>query len=135
MSDAQTYKLYQLQPIGSGEETLEHYLKKIKVFISHSKHDRDGETIGISIRDWIHSHSQLDSFFDIYDIPSGLSFDGILKHEIGAGVFLAILTDSYSSREWCRREVIEAKRRRVPMIVVNSDNVRNSPRGRRFTLA
>lgn len=38
-------------------------------------------------------------------------------HEVGEGVFLAINTDSYSSREWCRREVIEAKLRLVPIIV------------------
>ena len=41
---------------------------------------------------------------------------------------MAVHTDSYSSREWCRREVIEAKRRLAPMIVV--DCVRDvDPRG------
>ena len=32
---------------------------------------------------------------------------------------MAVHTDSYSSREWCRREIIEAKHQNVPMIVVN----------------
>ena len=32
---------------------------------------------------------------------------------------MAVHTDTYSSREWCRREIIEAKRCNVPMIVVN----------------
>ena len=32
---------------------------------------------------------------------------------------LAIYTDSYSSREWCRREVIAAKRNDVPMVVAD----------------
>jgi hypothetical protein len=32
---------------------------------------------------------------------------------------VAIYTDSYSSREWCRREVIEAKRWNVPLVVAN----------------
>ena len=32
---------------------------------------------------------------------------------------VTIYTDSYSSREWCRHEVIEAKRRSVPMVVVD----------------
>ena len=110
------------------EEALERYLEKIRVFISHSKHDGDGESVGRSIRDWIHAHSTLDSFFDVYDIPPGLSFGEVLLHQIGAGAVLAVHTDSYSSREWCRREVIEAKRRLVPMIVV--DCVRDvHPRG------
>ena len=32
---------------------------------------------------------------------------------------MALHTDSYSSREWCRREIIEAKRRAAPLIVVD----------------
>ena len=32
---------------------------------------------------------------------------------------VSIYTDSYSSREWCRHEVIEAKRMNVPMLVVD----------------
>ncbi len=120
--------LDQLQRTGGGEAALERYLEKIQVFISHSKHDGDGELVGRSIRDWIYAHSPLDSFFDVYDIPPGLSFKEVLLHQIGSSAVLAVHTDSYSSREWCKREVIEAKRRLVPMIVV--DCVRDiDPRG------
>ena len=122
------HRLDQLRNTGGGEAGLKRYLEKIRVFISHSKHDGDGESVGRSIRDWIHEHSPLDSFFDVYDIPPGLSFGDVLLHQIGACAVLALHTDSYSSREWCRREVIEAKRRLVPMIVV--DCVRDiDPRG------
>ena len=122
------HRLDQLRRTGGVETGLERYLEKIRIFISHSKHDGDGESVGRSIRDWIHAHSPLDSFFDVYDIPPGLSFGEVLLHQIGAGAVLAVHTDSYSSREWCRREVIEAKRRMVPMIVV--DCVRDiDPRG------
>ena len=113
------YRLDHLSTTATGEVAFERYLEKIRVFISHSKHDGDGASIGRSIRDWIHAHSPLDSFFDVYDIPPGLSFGEVLLHQIGAGVVLAVHTDSYSSREWCRREVIEAKRRMVPMVVVD----------------
>ena len=117
-----------LQGVGGGEAAFGRYLEKIRVFISHSKHDGDGESVGRSIRDWIHTHSPLDSFFDVYDIPPGLSFGDVLLHQIGAGAVVAVHTDSYSSREWCRREIIEAKRRLVPMVVV--DCVRDvDPRG------
>ena len=113
------HRLGQLHPGGGGKAGLERYLQEIRVFISHSKHDDDGEPVGRGIRDWIHAHSPLDSFFDVYDIPPGLSFGDVLLHQIGAGALLALHTDSYSSREWCRREIIEAKRRLVPMIVVD----------------
>lgn len=114
---------------GAGDSVgLERYLEKVRVFISHSKHDGDGETVGRSIRDWIHAHGPLDSFFDVRDIPPGLSFEDVLLHQIGTCAVMAVHTDSYSSREWCRREVIEAKRRLAPMIVV--DCVRDiDPRG------
>ena len=101
------------------EIPLGRHLDRIRVFLSHSKHDDSGESVAYSIREWIHEHSQLDSFFDVYDIPPGQSFIEVLLHQIDAGAVVAVHTDSYSSREWCRREVIEAKRRLVPMIVVD----------------
>ncbi len=113
------HRLDYLHATGTREPAFGRYLERIRVFISHSKHDSDGKFIACSIRDWIYAHSPLDSFFDVYDIPPGLSFGEVLLHEIGAGAVLVVQTDSYSSREWCRREVIEAKRRMVPMIVVD----------------
>jgi len=104
---------------GGGEAALELYMQKVRVFISHSKHDDDGELVAHHIRDWFHAHSPLDSFFDVYDIPPGLPFGDVLLHQIGGGAVLAVHSDSYSSREWCRREVIEAKRRLVPMVVAD----------------
>ncbi len=121
------HRLDELQRPDGGASP-ERYLEKIQVFISHSKHDKDGESVAHDIRDWIHRHSPLASFFDVHDIPPGLPFGEVLRHQIGAGAVMAVHTDSYSTREWCRREVIEAKRRLVPMLVV--DCVRDiDPRG------
>lgn len=101
------------------EKPFPEYLKRFQVFISHSKHDDDGESVARSSRDWLHQNSVLSSFFDVYDIPPGLSFREVILHQIETSAVVALHTDSYSSREWCRREVIEAKRRHVPMIVVD----------------
>lgn len=101
------------------ETSLEDYLQKIRVFISHSKHDDDGETAARSIRDWLHDYGPLSSFFDVADIPPGTSFRDVLLHGIQTSAVVALHTDSYSSREWCRREIIEAKRRAAPLIVVD----------------
>ncbi len=123
------HRLNPLRRPATAEAQLASYLEKIKVFISHSKHDDDGEPVARSIRNWLHEHSALASFFDVYDIPAGLSFQEVLLHQIETSdVVIALHTDSYSSREWCRREVIKAKRRHVPMIVV--DCLRDTdPRG------
>ena len=114
------HRLDRLGSTAGGEAPLERYLEKIRVFLSHSKHDDSGESVARSIRGWVHAHSPLESFFDFHDLPPGLPFDEVLLHQIGASsAVVAVHTDSYSSREWCRREVIEAKRRLVPMLVVD----------------
>ena len=101
---------------------LERYLEKIQTFVSYSTNDEHGKEIAEEIRGWLYQNSALASFLDVYDIPAGLPFHEVIEHHIGRSVFLAIQTDSYSSREWCRREVIVAKRRGVPMIVVDCLN-------------
>ena len=101
------------------EVALEKYLQKVQIFLSHSKHDGDGERIALLIRDRLHSSQGLASFFDVYDIPSGLRFSKVLLKQVRLSAVIAIHTDSYSSREWCRREIIEAKRGNVPLVVTN----------------
>ena len=101
------------------DRTLERYLEKVQVFLSHSKHDGDGKCIAREIRDWLHQSSGLSSFFDVHDIPAGVRFQDVLDLQVKRSAVVAVHTDSYSSREWCRREIIEAKRWNVPMIVVN----------------
>ena len=95
------------------------YRQSIQIFLSHSKHDEHGKVVAEAVRDWLHDNSALSSFLDVHDIPAGLSFASVIDDSIQDGAMMTIYTDSYSSREWCRREVIEAKRRNVPMVVVN----------------
>jgi hypothetical protein len=102
------------------EEALEAYLKKVQIFLSHSKHDQHGEEIARSVRSKLYNTPGMDSFFDVYDIPAGLHFQKVLIHKVRVSAMVAIHTDSYSSREWCRKEIIEAKRWHVPLVVANS---------------
>ena len=98
---------------------LDRYLEKVQVFLSHSKHDGDGVRIARDFRDWLHRNSGLSSFFDVLDIPAGTRFQEVLELHVKRSALVAVHTDTYSSREWCRREIIQAKRCNVPMIVVN----------------
>lgn len=104
------------------EAALEKYLRKVQIFLSHSKHDGDGERIAHAIRDQLHGGHGLASFFDVHDIPAGLRFHKVLLQQVRVSAMVAIHTDSYSSREWCRREIIEAKRWNVPLVIANSIN-------------
>jgi hypothetical protein len=98
---------------------LDRYLEPVRVFISHSKHDDSGEPIAKALRAHLHASHGLASFFDVYDIPAGLRFERVLLRRVAQSAVVAIHTDSYSSREWCRREIIEAKRFNVPLVVAN----------------
>lgn len=102
------------------EEALEAYLKKVQIFLSHSKHDKHGEEIARRFRRRLYDTPGMDSFFDVNDIPAGLRFQKVLLHKVRVSAMVAIHTDSYSSREWCRKEIIEAKRWHVPLVVANS---------------
>ena len=93
--------------------------KRVRIFLSHSKHDPYGEGIAKQIRGWLRETTIISSFFDIQDIPPGESIGEFLTIQIESCAVVAIHTDSYSSREWCRREVIHAKRRQVPMVVAD----------------
>jgi hypothetical protein len=103
-----------------GEDDLEKYLQKVQIFLSHSKHDSDGERIAKLVRNQLHDTGHgLASFFDVHDIPAGLRFQAVLLKQVKLSAVVAIHTDSYSSREWCRKEIIEAKRWNVPLVVAN----------------
>uniref|UniRef100_UPI003F4919C2 toll/interleukin-1 receptor domain-containing protein n=1 Tax=Cupriavidus taiwanensis TaxID=164546 RepID=UPI003F4919C2 len=111
--------LEQLRRPDEDEEALDKYLRKVQIFLSHSKHDDDGERIAQHIRQMLVDDGGLASFFDIKDIPPGIPFDRVILHHVKVSAVVAIYTDSYSSREWCRREIIEAKRWSVPLVVAN----------------
>lgn len=113
------YHLDQSRFPNEDASNLERYLDKVRVFLSHSKHDAHGSALATEIRRWLNANTALSSFLDAPDIPAGLRAAQVIEHYVGRSVMLAIYTDSYSSREWCRREVIAAKRHGVPMVVAD----------------
>jgi hypothetical protein len=92
---------------------------QVRVFLSHAK--KDGLEITTTIRRYLHEVARLDDFFDTTDVPDGARFAELLREQAGClPALLAIQTDTYASREWCRLEVLEAKRRHVPIVVLSA---------------
>jgi hypothetical protein len=112
-------------PNATKEEELDEFLTQVKVFLSHSKHDKNegkekyGEQIALAFRASIDADMDLKGFFDARNIPPGVSFKQVLERNVRTSAVVAIHTDSYASREWCRREILEAKRYNVPLVVAN----------------
>lgn len=90
----------------------------IKLFLSHAK--KDGEDLALRFKKFIESNLKLDVFFDTVDIANGYEFAEQFETEISRSALIVFQTDEYSNREWCRREVLIAKREKSPIVVVNN---------------
>ena len=107
------------QQEGNADAALEQYIKDIPVFLSHSKHDGYGENVANAIRSWLNENASLRGFLDVKDTTSGVSYKQIFNHKMETGVTVLVYTDSYSSREFCRQEVLAAKQMLTPIILVD----------------
>lgn len=91
--------------------------QKIKLFISHAKQDFLLEAE--QLRDYLNSATKLDTFFDANDILDGNDFAKHIKKGLKSSLLVVLNSDVYTDREWCRNEVLIAKRNDVPTVVVN----------------
>lgn len=89
----------------------------VKLFISHAK--MDGETMALNFRNYV-ANTKLKTFFDANDIANGYDFETEIAAGVKNSVLVVFQTDAYASREWCRIEVITAKRYKSPIVVVNA---------------
>lgn len=94
--------------------------KKLKIFISHSKRDKDnlGRVNAENLRDYLRKETKGDSFYDVNDIVDGFRFDKQIESAIKDSLLIVLFTNTYSSREWCRRELLTAKKHKIPAIAV-----------------
>lgn len=90
----------------------------VTVFLSHAK--RDGVEIATSVRAHLQDGSGIRNFFDTQDLLEGSAWADELRGEASRNVLVAIRTDAYATREWCRTEVIEAKLGGSPVIVLDA---------------
>ncbi|MCW3059008.1 MAG: hypothetical protein JWQ02_829, partial [Capsulimonas sp.] len=88
----------------------------LRLFISHAKRD------GISEAEAFKKHIEnrpLHRFFDSVNIAAGYRFAEQITNAILGSVLLVLMTDAYSSRPWCRREILAAKTAVRPIVVVD----------------
>ncbi len=109
-----------------GEQIPDEAPEKIKapicLFLSHAKADLD-EDKQDPVRYFIGEHNELpvERWFDSEKIGSGENFaEKITNGIIESNVVVAFLTDTYASRPWCRREIIDAKKKGVPILVLDA---------------
>ncbi len=82
-----------------------------EVFLSHAKMDQAlGPGVAEQLRDAAAGYGQIDVFYDENDLPSAATWSDRLLDAAGGGAgFIAVLSDGYATRYWCRREVEQAR--------------------------
>jgi len=92
-----------------------------RIFVSHTKLDVDAEPqvvkqlVGV-----LTAEQQNKTWFDSGDTSGGSLFAEKIESGVQDSSLLCVLTDNYASREWCRREVLCAKRLQRPILVVDA---------------
>lgn len=89
-----------------------------RVFLSHAK--ADGVEITDKVRRFLESGTGVQNFFDAQDLPEGSRWKDLIRGAAADHVLLAVRTDAYATREWCRIEVLDAKRAGSPVIVLDA---------------
>lgn len=93
----------------------------ITIFLSHAKVGDTGRLHAEEIRRFI-DNTNMNRFFDSTEISPGFPFDLEIEKKVELSTLVAIESDAYSSRYWCQREILCAKKHNRPIIVVNSLN-------------
>ena len=93
--------------------------KQLKLFLSHTKNDKIGVSIAKELKLYIDQNTTMSNFFDTNDIQVGNDFDDEILNSIKTSTLIIIHSDTYSSRYWCQKEIISAKRNNRPIISVD----------------
>ncbi|MDD5702592.1 MAG: toll/interleukin-1 receptor domain-containing protein [Dehalococcoidales bacterium] len=90
----------------------------ITIFLSHTKSKDTGRLHAESIKQFI-DNTNMSHFFDATEISPGFRFDDEIINYIKKSTMVLIVSDIYSSRYWCQREILCAKENDRPMIEVD----------------
>lgn len=99
------------------DETAAKIPSPVKLFLSHAK--QDGLKTTLNFKEFIEKETKLDVFFDAVDIADGYDFEKQFEEQIKNSALVVFHTDEYSTREWCRIEVLIAKRNKCSIVVVH----------------
>jgi hypothetical protein len=96
----------------------------VRIFLSHAKADlapSRQDPVRFTATACDDEAFPIEKWFDSRNIATSQDFSEAITAGIrDCSIMLAFLTDQYSSRQWCRREVLEAKRMGAHILIVNA---------------
>jgi len=93
-------------------------VEKLKLFLSYKRNDKT-ETVIKEFRDFLYSNTKINAFFDVYSIEFGENFEKKIKTQIQDSILISFWSDYYSQSQFCKDEVILAKKYKLPIVVIN----------------
>ena len=103
----------------------------ITVFVSHAKADIEREPkVTKRLIECLRQDQPIEAWIDSGDIAAGSKFADAIERGVKRTSLLAVLTDAYATREWCREEILLAKEHQRPVAVIDalsSHEVRSFP--------
>jgi hypothetical protein len=101
----------------------------VTIFLSHTKLDLEHEPRVVkSLLAHLTATQPEKTWFDSGDISTGSRFAHAIEKGVKETALLAVVTDSYSSRSWCRKEVLFAKHYQRPVVIVDAVQERETRR-------
>jgi len=92
----------------------------VTVFLSHAKRDIDTEPkLFHALVEHLNATQPVEAWVDSAGIESGGNFEEAIEKGIRTAAVLVLATTNYSSRPWCRREVLLAKQHARPVVVID----------------
>ena len=92
---------------------------KLTLFLSHTKRDDVGEKIAKDYHEYISSNTKLKSFIDVNDISHSTDIKEEIDESLVNTIFIAFESDKFSDSKWTQYELIESKKKNLPIIVIN----------------
>lgn len=98
----------------------------VKLFISHTKRDDRSLELARSIKKELAKENRpTQFFFDATEIKATDEIKEKVEKAVEESTLLAVRTDAYSASPWCNLEVLVAKRRDRPIVVLDALNARD----------
>jgi hypothetical protein len=92
----------------------------ITIFLSHAKQDiNKPPTLFSDMVAHLQATQPVSAWVDSGQIDAGSNFADAIESGVRNAAVLALVTSNYSSRPWCRREILFAKKYNRPLVVVD----------------
>lgn len=93
----------------------------LRIFLSHTKSSPAGIREVSDINRYLSDKIKMaQTFVDYNSIDYGENFKKAIYFNATKDAMLVLLTDNFSAREWCQREIFYAKKYRMPIVIVDA---------------